>query len=272
MQFETIELSQQGPLAILTLNRPEKLNAITLTMLDEINTALDDIESNDSIYTLVLNGNGRAFCAGFDLQAGSEANRKGESDWRPAIQYDFDVIMRFWHLTKPTIAVVHGYALAAGFELALACDMTVCESNSLFGEPEVRFGSSIVALLLPWYTNPKRAKKILLSGADRMSAAEALDIGIVNEVVDDNEGLNRGIDLAREVSLMDTDSVRLTKRAINRTYEIMGLERALAMGVDTSVEIECIETPLRQKFNEILRNESLQAALAWREERLNVTT
>jgi enoyl-CoA hydratase len=268
MPFETIEVSRQGPVGILTLNRPDKLNSINKTMLDEVNTALDDFESDDSILTLVLNGNGRAFCAGFDLKAGSEARRQGVVDWQPAIQYDFDTIMRFWRLSKPTIAVVHGYALAAGFELALACDMTVCESGSLFGEPEVRFGSSIVAMLLPWYTNPKRAKKILLSGQDRMSAAEALNLGIVNEVVDENEGLNRGISLAAEIALMDPDSVRLTKQAINRSYEIMGLDQALAMGVDTSVIIESIETPLRQKFNEILRDEGLKAALAWREERL----
>ena len=268
MTFETIELSQQGPVAILTLNRPDKLNAITKTMLDELNMALDEVEANDKVYSLVLNGNGRAFCAGFDLQAGSEANRKGEAEWRPAIQYDLDVIMRFWQLSKPTIAVVHGYALAAGFELALACDMTICESGCLFGEPEVRFGSSIVALLLPWYTNPKRAKKILLSGQDRMTAQEAHDIGIVNEVVDKNEGQKRGIALARDIALMDPDSVKFTKQAINRTYEIMGLNQALAMGVDTSVLIECLETPLRKEFNEILSRDGLKAALAWREKRL----
>ena len=101
-----------------------------------------------------------------------------------------------------------------------------------------------------------------------MPAEEALQLGIVNEVVAEAEGLNRGIALAREIALMDPDSVRLTKQAINRTYEIMGLNQALAMGADTSVQIESIETPLRKKFNEILRDEGLKAALAWREERL----
>ena len=250
------------------MNRPDKLNAINKTMLDELDTGLDMIENDDSIYSVVLTGKGRAFCSGFDLQAGIEANRQGADDWREAIQYDLDLIMRFWRLSKPTIAAVHGYALAGGFELALACDMTVCEQGSLFGEPELRFGSSIVALLLPWYTNPKRAKKMLLTGQDRMSAQEALSLGIVNEVVDENEGLNRAIALAHEVALMDPDSVRLTKQAINRSYEIMGLNQALDMGVDTSVQIESIETPLRRKFNQILRSDGLKAALVWREDRL----
>lgn len=268
MQFETIELNQQGPVGILTLNRPDKLNAINKLMLDELNAALDRIEANNSIFSVVVNGNGRAFCSGFDLQAGIEANRKGADAWRKVIRNDLDLIMRFWNLSKTTIAAVHGYVLAGGFELALACDMTVCEPGSLFGEPELRFGSSIVALLLPWYTNPKRAKKMLLTGQDRMSAQEALTYGIVNEVAEENQGLERAIALAHEVALMDPDSVRLTKQAINQSYEIMGLTRALDMGLDTSVEIESNETPLRQEFNRILRNDGLKAALVWREDRL----
>ncbi len=269
MSFETITLVQHGPVAVLTLNRPSKLNAITAGMLAEINLALDQIEHDDETHAVVLNGNGRAFCSGFDLQAGIEANRTTEADWRAAIEYDLEVIMRFWHLSKVTIAVVHGYTLAGGFELALACDMTVCESNALFGEPELRFGSSIVALLLPWYTNPKRSKKLLLTGQDRMPASEALQLGIVNEVVAEGEGLCRGLALGREVALMDSDSVKMTKRAINQSYEIMGLHKALAAGAETSIELESLETPLRTQFNEILRRDGLKAALAWREKRLS---
>jgi enoyl-CoA hydratase/carnithine racemase len=78
MSFETIKLDQQGPVSIISLTRPQKLNAINKTMLLELDAALDDIEKNDSVYTVVINGNGRAFCSGFDLQAGIEANLKGE--------------------------------------------------------------------------------------------------------------------------------------------------------------------------------------------------
>jgi len=218
---------------------------------------------------VVVNGNGRAFCAGFDLQEGVQANRQGERQWRDALKYDLDVMMRFWSLSKPTIAAVHGYVLAAGFELALACDLTVCDVDSVFGEPELRFGSSIVALLLPWYTNPKRAKKVLLTGQDRMTSSEALQLGIVNEVTATGEVLTRGLALAREIAMMDVDSVRLTKQALNRSYEIMGMNQALQMGVDTSVKIETLETRLRKEFNRILRSEGLKAALSWGEERLN---
>jgi enoyl-CoA hydratase len=269
MTFTTIESTRQGSVALIGLNRPEKLNAINATMIDEINIALDQIEADDSILAIVVHGNGRAFSAGFDLQSGVAAKRETAADWQAAIDTDLDLIMRFWHSPKPTIAALHGYVLAGGFEIALACDMSVCDSATLFGEPEVRFGSSIVALLLPWYVNPKRAKRMLLSGQDRMTADEALRFGIVNDVVGEGEALNAGLVLAREVALMDPDSVRMTKQAINQSYEIMGLSRALRMGADTSVEIETLETDLRRQFNEILREQGMKAALAWREARLD---
>jgi len=269
MTFTTIVLSQRGPVALLGLNRPEKLNAINATMIDEINRALDQIEADASVNAIVLHGNGRAFSAGFDLAAGVAANRKTEADWRAAIDVDLELIMRFWHSPKPTIAALHGYVLAGGFEIALACDMSVCDTTTLFGEPEVRFGSSIVALLLPWYVNPKRAKRMLLCGQDRLSADDALRYGIVNEVVAAGEALNAGLALAREVALMDPDSVRMTKQAINQSYEIMGLSQALKMGADTSIRIETLETELRREFNRILRADGMKAALAWREARLD---
>ena len=268
MTFETIEISRQGPVALLGLNRPEKHNAINGNMLDEIGKALDQFESDDEIYSIVIHGNGKSFCSGFDLQAGLEANRTTEADWRAAIETDLDVIMRLWHSPKPTIAALHGYVLAGGFELALACDMSICDTTALFGEPELRFGSSIVALLLPWYVNPKRAKKMLLSGQDRMPAEEALQCGIVNEMVEPGEALQRALELAREVAMMDPDSVRQTKQAINQTYEIMGLSDALRMGAETSIKLETLETELRREFNQILRNDGMKAALAWRESRI----
>jgi enoyl-CoA hydratase len=268
MNYTTIELDRQGPVALIGLNRPDKLNAINATMIAELNGALDEIENDSSVYAILVHGNGRAFSAGFDLKAGVAARRETEADWRAAIDTDLELIMRFWHSPKPTIAALHGYVLAGGFEIALACDMSVCDSATLFGEPELRFGSSIVALLLPWYINPKRAKRMLLSGQDRMPASEALHCGIVNEMVAEGEALTAGVALAREVALMDPDSVRMTKQAINQSYEIMGLSQALKMGADTSVQIETLETELRREFNRILRADGMKAALAWREARL----
>jgi enoyl-CoA hydratase len=102
-----------------------------------------------------------------------------------------------------------------------------------------------------------------------MTADEALQCGIVNDVVAEGEALNAGVALALDVALMDPDSVRMTKQAINESYEIMGLSQALRMGADTSVSIEVLETDLRRQFNQILREQGMKAALAWREARLD---
>jgi enoyl-CoA hydratase/carnithine racemase len=139
MTFTTIELSQQGPIALLGLNRPDKLNAIDAVMIDEINAALDQLEADASVQVIVVHGNGRAFCSGFDLQAGAAAERKTEADWRAAIDTDLEMIMRFWHSTRPTIAALHGYVLAGGFEIALACDMSVCDSTTFFRRTRTAF-------------------------------------------------------------------------------------------------------------------------------------
>ena len=110
---------------------------------------------------------------------------------------------------------------------------------------------------------------MLLTGQDRMGADEALLHGIVNEVAPEGEALQRAVAMAREVALMDPDSVRMTKQAINQSYDIMGLGQALRMGADISIKIETLETDLRKQFNQILRDEGMKAALAWREARLD---
>src|SRR5205814_9814834 len=112
--------------------------------------------------------------------------------FRSVLETDFDFLAQFWDSLKPTIAAVHGFCLAGAFELALACDITVAAEDTRFGEPEVRFGSGIVALLLPWITGPKQAKELLLTGNDRISAERAMEIASVNRVVPDGEQLDRG--------------------------------------------------------------------------------
>ena len=115
---------------------------------------------------IVLHGAGRAFSAGFDLdmEVDTSAGKPDPEAVRRALRNDFDIIMRFWDSPKPTLAAVHGYCLGSAMELALACDLTISSEECLFGAPEVRFGSGIVAMLAPWLAGPKRAKYLLLVG------------------------------------------------------------------------------------------------------------
>jgi len=264
--FETIQLDRKGPIGILTLNRPDKLNAINPQMKLDVAAALDQVESDDDLRVLVLRGAGRAFCAGFDLEHEEEG---GVAHWRAELERDFDVIMRFWQLKKPTISAIHKYALAGGFEMAIACDITVAAEGTRLGEPELKFGSGIVALLLPWLTSPKKAKELILTGNDKIDASEAHALGLVNRVVPAGEEFETAMAIARDIAVVDPAPVQMTKQAINRSYEIMGMDQALRMALDIDVQIECLETPESKMFAEISKKEGLKAAIAWRDARFS---
>ena len=265
--FETIHLDHKGPIGILTLDRPDKLNAINQQMKLDLAAALDRVESDEDLRVLVLRGAGRAFCAGFDLE--HEEEEGGVAHWRAELQRDFDVIMRFWQLKKPTISAIHKYALAGGFEMAIACDITVAAEGTRLGEPELKFGSGIVALLLPWLTSPKKAKELILTGNDKIDAAEAHALGIVNRVVPAGEEFETAMAIARDIAVIDPAPMQMTKQAINRSYEIMGMDQALRMALDVDVQIECLETPESKMFAEISKKEGLKAAIAWRDARFS---
>lgn len=267
MGYETIMFEKRGAVGLLTLNRPERLNAINRRMIEELNGLLDSVEADESIRALVVTGAGRAFCSGFDLKESAVMEERGVAQWQPVLKSDFDIIMRFWHLAQPTIAAVRGYALAGGCELAMACDITIAADDTRFGEPELRFGAGIVVLLMPWLTGPKKAKEFLLSGNDRITAGEALAIGMVNRVVPLGQELDAALTLARDIAVMDRNAVKLTKHAINRSYDIMGMRDALAMALDIDVQVQSLETEEGKTFTEIARRDGLKAALAWRDAR-----
>jgi enoyl-CoA hydratase/carnithine racemase len=267
MSYETITFEKDGPIGVLTLNVPKKLNAISDKLVSEVNAALDVAESDDDVRVIVLTGAGRAFCAGFDLAYTADDEEVNLGKLQTGLVSDMDFIMRFWRFPKPTIAAVHGYALAGGCELAVACDITIADEKTFFGEPELRFGAGIVAMILPWITGPKQAKELILTGNDRVTAQRALEINLINQVTPEGEYLKVAMKLAREMASIDPLPMRLQKMAINRTYEIMGLNEALKTASDLDVLIEGIETPDSKTFAEISRKEGLKAALKWRDSR-----
>jgi enoyl-CoA hydratase/carnithine racemase len=266
MTYKTIELRIDGPMAHITLNRPDKLNAISAQMVAELHGALDESERSAQVRVITLRGAGRAFCSGFDL--GELEADAAEPQMRRVLESDFEIIMRFWRSPKPTICGVHGYALGGGFELAMACDMTLAAEGALFGEPEPKFGSGIVALLLPWVTGPKQAKEMLLFGNDRVAAAQAYEMGLLNRVVPAEALAAEIIGVAGRCAMLDAEAVRLTKTAINGSYSHMGFERALRQALDIDLKIETTETQESKTFKQILAREGVKAAIAWREARV----
>ncbi|HYM03657.1 MAG TPA: enoyl-CoA hydratase/isomerase family protein, partial [Stellaceae bacterium] len=267
MTYETILYERRGTVALITLNRPQRLNAMNGVMLRELHRAMDAAEGDAEVRAVVLAGAGSGFCSGFDLKEQAEAKPSGVAQWRPLLQRDFDAIMRFWRSPKPTIAAVRGPCLAGGCELALACDITVAAEDAMFGEPELRFGAGIVVMLLPWLIGPKRAKQLLFTGDDKITARRAEAIGLVNEVVATGEELARALHIAADLSVIDAMALRETKRAVNRTYEIMGMGEALEAALDIDLQIEGEGTADKRQFMEIARCDGLRAAIAWRDAR-----
>jgi len=267
MQLETVLYEKLGPVARVTLNRPDRVNAINQQMLHEIDRALDAAEEDGDVRAILVTGSGSAFSSGFDLREQMERRPQGVTVWRDILRRDFDTVIRFWRSPKPTIAAVRGACLAGACELALACDMTVASEDAFFGEPELKFGAGIVVMILPWIVGPKVAKEIIMTGADRIDAARALQIGMVNRVVPASELDEAALRLARHVAVIDPGLMRQTKRAINRAYEAAGMAEALDVALDIDLHIEGEGSPDKVAFMDVARREGLRAALAWRDAR-----
>jgi enoyl-CoA hydratase len=270
MGFTTIIYETEGPLAWITLNRPDKLNAISKPMVAELNAALDLALQDEQVRVILIKGEGRAFSAGFDLELDPDSKLTPEQELealKQELYTDFDLIMRFWDSPKPTIAAVHTYCLGGALEIAIACDLTLAATGCRFGEPEVKFGSGIVALLLPYVCGPKRAKEMLLTGNDHISSEQAEAWGLVNRVVAAADLVDEARSLAREIAGNDQLAVRLTKQAVNRCYEIGRMREALKQALELNIVIESTETEESRTFNEILKKEGAKAAFAWRDRR-----
>jgi enoyl-CoA hydratase/carnithine racemase len=265
--FSTLLYAVEQNVAHITLNRPERLNALGKLSLTEINAALDHAEADDSVKAIVISGAGKAFSSGFDLKEQMEARPEGEAVWREILARDFDTTMRFWDSPKPTIAAVHGACLAGAFEIAMACDITVATPDAIFGEPELKFGAGIVTMLLPWMTNPKQAKEIILTGLDRIDAQSARELGLVNRIVPEGEHVAEALRIAHTMSVMDPNLVRVTKAAINHSFEARGMKAALQHALDLDHAIESAGSPDKKAFMAVAREQGMREAIQWRDRR-----
>jgi enoyl-CoA hydratase/carnithine racemase len=267
MSFDTVLYETSEGIARLTLNRPQRLNAMNQAMLDDIARALDAAEGDDTVRVVLVAGAGAAFSSGFDLKEQMEKRPSGTTQWRGLLRRDFDTIMRFWRCPKPTIAAVRGACLAGACELAMACDITIAAEDAFFGEPELKFGAGIVAMILPWTVGPKIAKEIIFTGEDRIPAARAREIGMINRVVAADRLEAASLALARHLAVIDPALMRQTKRAINQTYEARSMAEALEAALDIDLAIEGEGSPDKIAFMEVARLDGLRAALAWRDAR-----
>jgi enoyl-CoA hydratase len=260
-----------GPVGRLTLNRPEVLNALSEELVERLSEALGRAREDDDVRVLVIRGAGRAFCAGYDLKEEAEREaREGPLDaagWQAELRHSVDRMLELFDHPKPVIAQVHGYCLAGGCDLMMMCDLAVASDDAMFGEPEIRFGSGVVTMVMPWLVGARKAKELLFTGEDRVPADEALRIGLVNRVVPADRLEEETLELARRIAVLDPVGISLTKRAINRAWEEAGFRDALQANVDIDAVIETAEVPERKEFNRIRAEKGLKAAIEWRDAR-----
>ena len=256
-----------GPVRRLTLNRPASLNALSAELMDALEVAFDAAAEDEDVRVVVLRGAGRAFCAGYDLNQDAEEGTKDAAQWHQELDRDTKRLLRILELPKPVIASVHSYCLAGGTDLMLACDLAVAADDAVFGYVDIRFGSGVVSMFLPWVVGVRAAKELILTGEDRIPAAEALRIGLVNRVVPRDELEDATMALADEIARNEPFVVRTMKASINRVWQIAGLSAALDANTELDVMIETANLPARDEFRRITQEEGLKAAIAWRDAR-----
>jgi enoyl-CoA hydratase len=245
----------------LTLNRPDKLNALSAALRDELTAAIADAAADDRVRVIAIAGAGRAFCSGYDLSEEQPATALG---WRDALGRDVAATLAVLHCPRPVIAQVHGYAVAGGLELAMACDLVVAADDARLGEPEIRFGSAPVTLLMPFVIGQKKTRELLLTG-DLIDAREAERIGLVNRVIPADRLAAEVDALADRLARVEPDVMAPTKLMLNRAMDAAGFAQAVEMGLDAQSFINMSETS--RAFDDIVRRDGLKAALAWRDAR-----
>jgi len=265
MASDVVTYAADGKIGIVTLNRPDKLNAISGELKHALFERFDEADRDPATSVVVLRAEGRSFCAGYDISPNpARAARKGNAlAWHESLSEDVAVEMTPWDMRKPVIASVQGHCLGGGCEMAMMCDITIAADDALFGEPEIRFSNVGPALIMPFVVGHKRAREMLYLG-DPIDAHTALTYGMVNRVVPRAELMVATLKFARRMALISPESLMATKLAINRGADAAGFRNAIRAGLDVLAPLYAARTEVGTKFDEIREKDGLGAALRWR--------
>jgi len=257
-----------GAVATLTLNRPERLNAITDEMVTEFEALLDRAEADDAVRAIRLRGAGQAFCAGYDIGWGAEAmeQTEGGEPWDPMADYRMmsryvRAYMRLWRSPKPVIAQVHGFCVGGGTDFALCSDLIVCAEDAQIGYPPARVWGSPTTAMWVYRLGLERAKRLLLTG-DALDGRRAVEWGLASECVPAPELDGAAAGLAERVAKLPANQLQMMKLLVNQAYEQMGLSVTQLLG--TLLDGAARHTPEGIRFTEAAR-EDVRSAVAARD-------
>jgi len=263
--MSVVTYEAEGRVGLVTLNRPDKLNAISPELKKTLIERFHEADRDPATSVVVLRAEGRSFCAGYDISPNpARAARKGNAlAWHESLSDDMRLELTPWTMKKPVIASVQGHCLGGGCELTMVCDLTIAADDALFGEPEIRFSNVGPVMVMPWVIGLKRARELLYLG-DPIDANTALAYGMVNRVVPRAELRPATLKLARRMALMSPEALAATKLAVNRGAECAGFLNAMHAGVDVLAALYAARTEVGTKFDEIREKDGLGAALKWR--------
>jgi enoyl-CoA hydratase len=217
--YKTLIYEKKDNIGLLTINRPDKMNAISMELTSELKQLLDEVENDEELRVMVVTGAGdKAFVAGADIN--ELVDREAKMGRRVSKERQ-EIFSRIENLHVPVIAAVNGYALGGGLELALACSIRICSEKAQFGAPEVKLGiipGDGGTQRLPRLVGSGRAMEMILTG-DFIDAQEAYRIGLVNKVVPPDKLMEVAMELAQKIASRPPLAVRYAKEAVNRSQE-----------------------------------------------------
>jgi enoyl-CoA hydratase/carnithine racemase len=263
---EPVVLSEiDEKVSIVTLNRPDKLNAISPELMEQLLDAFARADEEPATSVVLLRAEGRSFCAGYDIGAGPASPEwrsdpiKAHKHLAPQLAFE----MTPWHMKKPVIASVQGHVMGGGCELVMLCNLTIAANNAAFAEPEVRFSSVGPAIVMPAIIGYKKARELLYFG-DAIDAETALRLGMVNRIVPLAELREKSLAWAKRLSLISPEALYATKLAINRGADAAGFSNRINAGLDAVAPLYATKTEFGQRFREIVEKEGVPAAVRWR--------
>ncbi|MFQ5561990.1 MAG: crotonase/enoyl-CoA hydratase family protein [Parvularculaceae bacterium] len=231
MTFSTLLYETADRVAIITLNRPERLNAINAAMPGEIRRAVEAAEADNDIHVIVLKGAGKGFCGGYDLvefaKGGGEASGAQSMPWDPTVDYALmsrwtDDFMALWRARKPAICQIHGAAAAGGSDIALCCDLIVMAEDARIGYPPARVWGVPTTMMWVYRLGLEKAKRMLFTG-DLISGREAAETGLVLKAVPADRLDAEVAALCDRIKGLPRNQLMMCKMAVNQAYENMGL-------------------------------------------------
>lgn len=236
MDYSELTYEMIGNVCRVYHNRPDQANSESENLLAELDDALERAKKDDDVRVLILGGVGKHFSAGHDLVGGikTRGDFTPEQHWAWESEHYLGNALRIWDFPKPTIAQVQGACIAGGFMVANMCDLMVAADDAYFSDPVTHSlaAASVEVLVHPWVLGLRKAKEFLYTG-ERLTAAQALEWGMVNHVVPRAELEDRTLELANRIAKAPSTGIRMLKRSLNRTADIMGFRNSVMAHFDT---------------------------------------